>query len=132
MIGGSTSPPTTSVAVIRTTPRTPPLRRKALRTSAAAAAAIASAWGPSASAAGVGVSRRRTGEQCRAELGLQRLDVAADRRLITPSRRAAPDRLPSRATSRKVRNSSQLGGNRPSHTKIIAVGERIIKCNFCL
>ena len=40
---------------------------------------------------------------------------------LRPSRRAAPDRLPSRATSTKVRSSSQFGGRRAAiHYRIAA------------
>ena len=57
-IGGSTSLPTTSLAVTRTTPRSAAASPEAVRAKAAAAAAIASTCGVSASAAGVGVNPR--------------------------------------------------------------------------
>ena len=118
-IGGSTSQPTTSLAVTRTY------------------AAVGRRL------AGCGARQRRRGrrhrfgvrcqgerrrcrrkaagrarEQSRSQRRLQRVDVASDRRLreAEPPRRA--DRLPSRVTSTKVRSSSQWGGRGGSYENV--------------
>jgi hypothetical protein len=55
---------------------------------------------------------RGTREKCNPKRFFQRFDVPAEGRLRLLSRRAAPERLPSRNTARKLRNSSQLGSRR--------------------
>ena len=102
-------------------PRSTAASEDAERESAAAAAAIASPWGASASAAGVGVRPRgervnsvrpsasSSASMCRPTVGW-----------VSPSVRAAPDRLPSRTTSKKVRNSSQPGSRLPIQKCIAA------------
>ena len=100
----------TSLAVTRTVPRSAAASPDAVRANASAAAAIASACGVKASAAGVGVSPRRervnSGEpSATSSASMWRPTVGC----VSPSWRAAPDRLPSRATAMKVRNASQSG-----------------------
>ena len=109
-IGGSTSHPIISLAAIRTVPRSAWAPLDAVRRSAADAAAMASAWPTSSSAAGVAVSpcgERENSDSPRApsSASMCRPTVGC----VNASFLAAPDRLPSRATSRKVRNSSQPG-----------------------
>jgi hypothetical protein len=120
-IGGSTSQPMTWLAVTRTTPRSALASPEAVRANAAAAAAIASACGASASAAEVGVRPRgervnKADPSAASRASMWRPTVGWER----PSRRAAPERLRSRATSMKVRSSSQLGGRRPAIRNRIA------------
>ena len=102
-----------SLAVTRTIPRSAAIAEDAERASAAAATAIASACGTSAFAAAVGLSPR--GERVNSVAPSASSSPSMWRPTVgwaRPSRRAAPLRLKSRATSRKVRNSSQ-SGSRP-------------------
>ena len=109
-IGGSTSHPIISLAAIRTVPRSAWAPLDAVRRSAADAAAMASAWPMSSSAAGVAVSpcgERENSDSPRAASSASMCRPTVG--WVSASFLAAPDRLPSRATSRKVRNSSQPG-----------------------
>ena len=86
------------LAVSRTTPRSAAASPEAVRANAAAAAAIASACGAKASAA----ARRRkaagrAGEQRRSSAASSASMWRPTVGWLRPSRRAAPDRLPSRA-----------------------------------
>src|ERR1700722_7354952 len=109
-IGGSASEPMISLAVTRTTPRSAAVAEEAERASAAAATAIASAVGTSPRGErvnSVAPSASSSPSMWRPTVGWAR-----------PSRRAAPLRAKSRATSRKVRNSSQSGSRPPIRKRI--------------
>jgi hypothetical protein len=109
-IGGSTSHPIISLAVIRTVPRSVSAPLDAARRSAADAAAMASAWPTSSSAAGVAVSPCGERENSDSPSAASSASICRPTvGWVSASFLAAPDRLPSRATSRKVWNSSQPG-----------------------
>ena len=95
--GGSTSAPTISLAVMRTTPAASLAPPEAARIIAPAAAAIASAWGAMSRAASVGKqAARRADEQRGAQRALEFGDLAPKRRLGEAqfARRAGKTALP--------------------------------------
>ncbi len=103
-IGGSTSTLTTSDAVMRIAPRTASASPEAVRTSASAAAAIASACGRSAKAVSVGA--RPLAERVNSGAPSSVSSASTWRPTVgwvSPSLRAAPERLPSSSTASRVR-----------------------------
>src|SRR5271170_859190 len=112
-IAGSASAPMISLDVTLTTPRSIEAADEADRASAVAAAAIASACGTRAVA--TAVAFRPRGERVNSVAPSASSSASIWRPTVgwvRPSRRAAPLRLRSRATSRKVRSSSQAGSRR--------------------
>ena len=102
---GSTSPPITSLAVIRTTPRSESASPDAVLTSACAADAIAWACGRRARAVSVGL--RPPGERVNSGAPPSAASSASMCRPTVgwamPRSRAAPDRLPLSITARNER-----------------------------
>ena len=93
-----------SLAVTRTVQRSVPASPDAARVIAAAATAMASAWGNKSSAAWVGIRPRW--ERVNNDKFRSASSVAMCRPMVgwvVARRRAAPERLPSRTTSRKLR-----------------------------
>src|SRR6266849_709307 len=107
-IDGSTSAPTTSLAVSRTVPRVSSALPEAVRTKAAEAISIASTCGTKSSASSVGLRPccQRVNNATPSSLS----NISMWRPIVgcvRPSARPAPDRLPSRTTARNERQRSQ-------------------------
>jgi hypothetical protein len=103
-MGGSTSTPITSLAEMRTTPRTPAPWLLAARSSEAAVLSMASAWVRRACATSVGISP--TCERVNSTTPSAFSSAATWRPAVgwvMPSARAAPDSEPSRSTPRNER-----------------------------
>ena len=98
------------LAVTRTTPRSRSPSAAAERASAAAAAAIASPWGASALAAGVGTRPR--GDRVKSVTPSAASSASIWRPTVgcvSFSRRAAPESVPSPMTAKNVRSASHEG-----------------------
>ena len=110
-IGGSTSAPTISLAVMRIEPPSESAAPEASRTAAAAAAAMSCRCGLQLQRQVGGLQAARAAqEERRAQPLLQGLDVPAERRLGQAAQRAAADSVPASSTACRLWKRSQSFG----------------------